>query len=286
MKSSRVAAVGKRSSTNAAMALDATLVSIKIVDAQPEQELQAAADEDDTVSSVKHVRHAYQGSQASPPQPQRRLQQQHEQQSPLSILLRSLIALAPNTIFACVSGIFGLVGAVAITLLAVLVLVAACVVQFFDEMSLMLVETDHALLQFSSGTSSSPPPPPPLRQRTKKSPATTAGQELVQAALSLLSLSCDLLVIGFYKGTVALSYCCSLYGIIAIPTLVWTAVNAISRSATELFFHQSFAGAPVTFMLLHGGLWLFALLWLGVTTTMSQSFSQNLTSRRRASIWR
>lgn len=257
------------------MALDATLVSIKIVDTQPEQELRAAAD--DMVSSMKHVRDAYQGSQASPSQPQRRLQQQHEQQTPLFILFRSLVALIPNTIFACVSGILGLVGAVAIALLAVLVLVAACVVQFFYEMALMLVETDHALLRFSSGASSSPPPP--LQQRTKKIPATTAGQELVQAALSLLSLSCDLLVIGFYKGTVALSYCCSLYGAIAIPTLVWTAVNATSRSATELFFHQSFAGAPVTFMLLHGGLWLFALLWLGVTTTMSRSFSQNVQSR-------
>ncbi|GAB9464099.1 Fatty acyl-coa reductase [Globisporangium polare] len=277
MKSSRVAAVGKRSSSSAAMALDATLISIKIVDTQPEEKLQTADEREGKAARVKRVWYAHQGAQAPRPEPQRRHQgRQYEQQTPLSTLLRSLIALVPNTIFACVSGALGLVGAVTVALLALLVLVATCVVQFFHEMALMLVETDHALLRFSTEGGA----PPPARQQTEKTSSRSPGCELVQAALSLLSLSCDLLVIGFFKGTVALSYCCSLYAALAIPMLAWTAANNSTGSASELFVHQSFAEAPMTFVLLHGGMWLFALLWLGVTATMSQSFSHNLGSRR------
>lgn len=263
MMSSRTTA-SKRSSMSAVMVLDATLVSIKIVDTQPEQELQA---QDKTPPSKPLVHH---DSQAPPAQPRAR---HHEHQTSLSILLRWFVALVPNTIFACVSGALGLACAVAVSLLALLVLVAACVVQFVHEMELMLVETDSALLQFTTGTTANP-----LRQQTEKTPMKSPGSELVQAARSLLSLSCDLLAIGFFKGTLALSYCCSLYVTIAIPTLVWSAID--SGSATELFQNQSFNDAPVTFALFHGGLWIFALAWLGVTARMSQWCSQNLSSRR------
>lgn len=250
---------------SSAVALDPALVAIKILDVEPETEALVADAADEL--ELKPL--------LAPLQPQSSSRAtRSEQQTGCTAVLQFLVALAPNAVFACASGALGVVGAAAVAVVALVVLLAARVAQIFDELALMLVTTDQALLQFSTGEVSEHTR---IVADASKLNRPAVGEQLNSVGRSLLILSSDLLAIGFFKGTLAVSYCSSLYVATAVSALLWSAADGRDVTTASAFYdRQLFGDSLAAFVVVHAALWLLALGWLIVTASMSRFCSQNL----------
>lgn len=170
---------------------------------------------------------------------------------------RFVAMIVPTTIVALVSGCLGLVGAAVVFVLALVVVSAACVLQFFEWVVKTLVKMDVGL-----STCADHPRPP---RSNNKRQALDAKSAMLQLTRGLVDLWCDLLALGFFQTTIGISYCCAIYGAVVVPTLIF-----VTSGSTSVFYAHTFSDAPVGYAMIHAGILLFAIAWLFVTGHVSR----------------